>query len=156
MHITRQTSQSPHHEPPLNKVRRGRREKKHLLKVRKNRDSNQGLGPEAEPLPTMLREAWSPKITNHYNFKAGARETGPAPEKLPAQWSEGDGLRGGTHGQLEGPRQDLHVHSPPLSPAPSLSKLCASVTPATEWSTESHPSGIGEAYTGAPKVLGTQ
>lgn len=68
MHITRQTSRSPHHEPPL-KVRRGRREKKHLLKVRKNRDSNQGLGPEAEPLPTMLQEAWSPKITNHYDFK---------------------------------------------------------------------------------------
>lgn len=41
-----------------------------MSKVRKSRDWNQGLDPEAEPLPTMLQEAWSEKMTNHYKFKA--------------------------------------------------------------------------------------
>ena len=35
-----------------------------MPKVRKSMGWNQGLGPENEPLPTMLQEAWSSKTTN--------------------------------------------------------------------------------------------
>ena len=133
---------SPHHHPPLSKVRRGRTEKKHLLKVRKNRDSNQGLGPEAEPLPTMLQEARRPKITNHYNFKplgiragAGDRQAPPPAHcSVERRWAQ----RRDTE-QLEEPTGDPDIHSPHLSPAASLLKSCASVPHATKWSTDSHP-----------------